>query len=199
MKAKQTHQPQPIFFARRTWEVAPELLGKILVHETPEGRLAGRIVEVESYHQDDPAAHSFTGQTKRNKSLFGRPGTIYVYMSYGIHFCMNISVYQDGVGEGVLLRALEPLEGVELMLSNRGIQNQKIVSNGPGKLTQAMGINKDFDGLSIFNSSLSVVVDRFSSQILPQDIVMTTRIGISTAKDAPLRFYLRDNPFVSRR
>lgn len=193
------HKLEPMFFARRTWEVAPELLGKVLVHDTPEGRLAGRIVEVESYYQDDPAAHSFAGRTERNKSLFSKPGTVYVYMSYGIHFCMNISVYKDGIGEGVLLRALEPLEGVELMLAKRGIQSQKIVSNGPGKLTQAMGVNKDFDGLSIFNSSLSVVTDQFSSRILPQDIVTTTRVGISKAKDAPLRFYLKNSPFVSKK
>ncbi len=187
------------FFARKTQEVAPDLLGKILVHELPEGLVAGRIVETESYHQDDPAAHSYGGISPRNKSLFAAPGTIYVYLSYGLHYCANVATYTEGIGEGVLLRALEPLSGLEVMRQRRQQKRLELLCSGPARLTQALGIDKSHDGQSLFSSQLYVAEDEDSKLVTEEEIVFTTRVGISKAVEEKLRFYIRNNRFISRK
>lgn len=187
------------FFARKTQAVAPDLLGKILVHELPEGLVAGRIVETESYHQDDPAAHSYGGISPRNKSLFAAPGTAYVYLSYGLHYCVNVATHAEGIGEGVLFRALEPLRGLEIMMERRRQKGMESLCSGPAKLTQALGINKNHDGQSLFSSQLYIAEDESSGLITEKDIVFATRVGISKAVEEKLRFYIRGNRFVSRK
>lgn len=188
------------FFRRDPREVAPDLLGKLLVHDVPGGgRRAGRIVEVEAYcGDDDPAAHTYRGRTARNASMFADGGTLYVYRSYGIHWCANVvcSAVDDGVA--VLLRALAPVEGLEAMYADRGptARRDRDLCSGPGKLTQAMGIAGDHDGTDLVdNSPLSIVDDGHR----PAAVVQTTRVGISAAVDEPWRWYVRGDLNVSRR
>jgi DNA-3-methyladenine glycosylase len=184
--------------------VAPRLLGKLLVHRTPHGELAGRIVEVEAYlgpHHatPDPAAHSFRGPTPRNQVLFGPAGHAYVYAIYGMYFCMNLSCEIDGQAGCVLLRALEPVAGIQQMLANRGLQPgaaPRLISSGPGRLCQALGLTRTaHNGLDATSprSPLQVRDDGFR---LPHALV-TPRIGIRHAVDWPLRFAIPGNPCVS--
>lgn len=172
---------------------APLLLGHKLVHNSPEGVTSGYIVEVEAYTQDDPASHTHKGETIRNAAMFKEAGTIYVYFTYGMHFCMNIVASVPGRGEAVLLRALEPVEGIELMKKRRGINDEMLLTNGPAKLVQAMGITKDFDGISIHGGALSLVPG-----FTPEQVRVSPRIGIKRATELPWRFYVADNPYVSR-
>ncbi len=134
-----------------TLELARFLIGKIVVHELPEGRLSGRIVEAEGYPPGDPAGHHFRGQTNRNRSLFLRHGHVYVYFNYGMHFMLNISSERAGVGGGVLIRALEPLEGIELMQAHRKSKELLELTRGPGRLAAALQIDRRLDGLDLFS------------------------------------------------
>jgi len=194
------------FFVRSPEVVAPLLLGKLLAHANGREVLAGRIVEVEAYlgpHNDpqDPAAHAYRGPTPRNAVLFGPAGHAYVYSIYGRYFCMNISCEAEGLAGCVLIRALEPLAGIERMASNRSLESgapPRLIASGPSRLCQAMGITRsDHNGLDLTsaNSLLQVRDDGFSAN----EIVVTARIGI-TAKEAinmPLRFALRGHGCVS--
>lgn len=174
-------------------EVAPELLGKLLLRD--DGRVM-RIVETEAYAQEDPAAHTFRGETPRNRSMFGPPGHLYVYFSYGVHWCANLVCGPKGYGAGVLLRAGEPLAGIEMMEAARGGVALKQLGNGPGKLAQAMGIDKSFDGMDVLGAEqIKVMEDGF----VPAEVLACKRIGISKAADAPLRFVLPDSPYLSKR
>ena len=165
-----------------------------LVHESPEGRTIGKIVETEAYLHNDPAAHSFSGRTKRNSPMFEKPGTAYVYFTYGMHFCFNVVTAEEGVGEAVLIRALEPVEGIALMKKRRKQEDVQQLCNGPAKLVQAMGIHKNHNIHFLLNKPL-YLEQREREKI---KIVSVTRIGISKAVEKKWRFYLKNNPFVSR-
>lgn len=172
---------------------AESLLGWELVHETAEGRTSGYIVETEAYHQDDPASHTYKGQTLRNSAMFGPAGTIYVYFTYGMHYCFNIVSGHKGRGEGVLIRALQPKEGIELMKQRRGRDNERELTNGPAKLVQAMGITSSMNGSRLGDSIYLLP----GLHVARTDIIIGPRIGISKATEELARFAIKDNPFVS--
>jgi DNA-3-methyladenine glycosylase len=181
---------------RPVLEAAPLLLGCTLARQTPAGVIKLKIVETEAYHQDDPASHSFRGLTPRTAPMFQAGGRLYVYFTYGMHYCLNIVTGPVGRGEAVLIRAGEPLEGLELMKANRGTDDTKNLANGPGKLAQALGI---------FDTSLSGKILNKSSiwlepaeQVDRQAITTAPRVGIKKAADQPWRFYIKNNPFVSK-
>lgn len=188
------------FYLQDTVSVAQQLLGKKVIRRMSAGEvLSGVIVETEAYIAGDPASHSFRGQTRRNSAMFGPPGHAYVYISYGMHEMLNIVCGPAGVGEAVLVRALEPLEGIPAMRENRGgVENTRQLTNGPGKLAQALGLTRAADDrrdLTDPASSLIIAAYDFGAF----DTVATTRIGISKGADSPWRFYIRGNSFVSRR
>ncbi len=231
-------------------EAAPLLLGWVLVRQLPEGTVKLKIVETEGYHQNDPASHSFRGKTARTAPMFEAGGRVYVYFTYGMHYCMNIVVGAKGVGEAVLLRAAEPIEGIEIMWKNRygsatqlsnldavqgslgakrarriekygkrvsyaadaamrqepadaagsaGRQGKAVreLCNGPAKLTQAMGIKDTSLSGKILNKS-SIFLEPPIKTVKTEDIATGPRIGIREAAEMPWRFYVKDNPFVSR-
>lgn len=183
------------FFLRPTKEVARALLGCILIHETKEGTTSGTIVETEAYLHDDPASHSFRGKTQRNAVMFGPPGRAYVYFIYGMHHCFNVVTQREGKGEAVLIRALEPLEGITHMQQRRGISDVLQLCNGPAKLVQAMGITKAHNGVSLLRGSLRIIMPRKKARFA---IAQAQRIGITDAAHLPLRFTIKGNEFVSR-
>jgi len=184
------------FYRAPTVEVARALLGKLLVHDSPEGRTAGRIVETEAYlFEGDPACHAARGETKRNRSMFGPAGTAYVYLIYGMYRCLNVVTAEEGVGEAVLLRALEPLEGLELMAARRGTLVERNLCSGPGKLVQAMGIGPEHDGVDLRGSALTVWDP--GGEEAPS-ITTGPRIGIRKGAELPLRFRLASSEWVSR-
>jgi DNA-3-methyladenine glycosylase len=175
---------------------APLLLGCTLNRLTPEGLISLKIVETEAYHQTDPASHSYIGLTTRTAPMFKEGGIIYIYFTYGMHYCINIVVGQAGVGEAVLLRAAEPKAGIRIMQKNRGTENLYSLANGPGKLAQVLGVKET--KLSGKKLSKSTIWLEPSKEIIkPEDILTSPRIGISKAKDIKWRFYIKNNPFVS--
>ena len=181
------------FYERPTVEVARGLLGKLLVHE----KTAGRIVEVEAYlGLTDPAAHAYHGLTERTRVIFGPPGHAYVYLVYGMYECLNLVAEPDGVPGCVLIRAIEPLAGIEIMRGRRKTASKtQDLASGPGKLTLAMGISRRHNGADVTRGSLIV---RQMRDEQPVKIVATPRIGIRQAAGQPLRFILAGSPFVSR-
>jgi DNA-3-methyladenine glycosylase len=180
------------FYARSALEVAPDLLGKILV----SGHCAGRIVETEAYLQDDPASHSFRGPTLRNRVMFGPPGFLYVYFTYGMHFCANVVTGEEGVGEAVLIRALEPLKGMsEMRMRRPNVERTVDMCNGPGKLTRALGIGRDNNGDDLIRSRIRIVDDGAEPPMFPDESV---RIGISEAVDKRWRWSVPKDPHVSK-
>jgi DNA-3-methyladenine glycosylase len=183
------------FYNKKTEVVAKKLLGKYLFLKKNDSIISGMIVETEAYLHDDPASHSFKGLTERNKPMFGAPGHAYVYFIYGAHFCFNVVTGPAGFGEAVLIRALEPLTGIEKMQKNRGTKDLKNLTNGPAKLAEAFGIDKKLNGSSLINGPLRI----YDVKIKEPEIVKTTRIGISKAQGRLLRFYIKDNPFVSKK
>jgi len=190
------------FYEQDTIAIAKKLLGCYLAHIEDEKTTIGRIVETEAYILNDPACHAFRGKTKRNRVLFGPAGHAYVYLIYGMYYCLNAVTGQDGTGQAVLIRALEPVKGISSMQERRGTKELRLLCNGPGKLTQALAIDISFNGLSLFSGPIQL----WSLDSLPgswaigaDDIVKTTRVGISRAKDALLRFYLKGNTCISRK
>jgi DNA-3-methyladenine glycosylase len=181
------------FYERSALEVAPDLLNKLFV----SGRCGGRIVEVEAYTEDDPASHSFKGPSLRTKSMFGPPGHLYVYFTYGMHFCANVVTAPAGIGEAVLIRAIEPVWGADEMRVRRGEQVRRDIdlANGPGKLTRAMGIGRDNDGDDLLTSRIRILDDGTPAPLFPDQ---SPRIGISDGLDRRWRFFLGGNPYVSR-
>ena len=173
-------------------EVARDLVGCVLRH----GPCAGRIVEVEGYHETEPASHAYAGLTPRTRTLFGAPGLAYVYRSYGIHACINAVAVADGVGAAALIRALEPVEGLDLMRARRGLDRPEDLCSGPGKLTQALGIWLDLDGTSLLDGPITVE-PRPAAAPEPR-IVVGERVGITKAEDLPWRFCDGDSRHVSR-
>jgi DNA-3-methyladenine glycosylase len=180
------------FYERSVHEVARELIGCVVRH----GETAGRIVETESYHMDEPASHAYAGLTERTRTLFGPPGHAYVYFSYGIHSLLNAVCEEEGTGAAVLIRALEPVDGEDEMRGRRGLQRATDLCSGPGKLTQALDIGLSLNGTSLEDGPI-VVLGREPSAPEPR-VVIGERIGITKAADLPWRFCDADSPHVSR-
>jgi DNA-3-methyladenine glycosylase len=177
-----------------TVELARCLIGKIVVRETPEGTLSGRIVETEAYPVGDAASHAYRGQTPRNHALFLRHGHAYVYLAYGTSYMLNVSSEARGIGAGVLIRALEPLSGIASMERNRRVQNQRDLTRGPGRLAAALDIDRRLDGIDLCRKGpLWLARDEHDAP----EIGTSTRIGLSREAERPLRFYVRGNRFVS--
>ncbi|GBR75454.1 3-methyladenine DNA glycosylase [Candidatus Termititenax persephonae] len=177
------------FFQRSTTELARELLGKYLVY----GRLWGKIVETEAYlYHGDPGCHAHRGLTPRNAPMFGPAGRTYVYLIYGMYYCLNIVSGKVGEGEAVLIRALEPVKGLEIMQKNRRTLKIENLCSGPGKLTQAFGLTKKHNNLSLQKGPLHI----YDNQEKPV-ILTSTRIGLNVGKELPLRFFIQGNRFVS--
>jgi DNA-3-methyladenine glycosylase len=187
-----------------TLEVARRLLGAEVIRDLPEGRLRGRIVETEGYLPHDPACHAVRElpngichrRTRRNAAMFGPPGRAYVYFTYGNHYMLNVATEPEDVPGAVLIRALEPLEGEEIMLARRGLADPRRLTDGPGKLTQALGIDKALDGHDLSRPPLQLLP---GVPVADEEIVETIRIGITRAVDMPWRFYIRGNRWVSRK
>jgi len=185
------------FYARGTVEVARDLLGKVLVHACKTGPAAGIIVETEAYlGGDDLASHSAAGITDRTRVIFGPPGHAYVYLSYGMHDCMNIVAEPAGTPGCVLVRALEPIEGLDVMRQRRPkARTDRDLASGPGKLTRALGITRKHTGVDMTKGDLVV---RSRPAVPPSEIAVTPRIGITKCAELPLRFFIQGNRFVSR-
>lgn len=182
------------FFARDTLVVAQALLGHILVHESPQGRVAGRIVEAEAYRgAEDPGSHAYRGQTRRNVTMFGPPGHLYVYFTYGMHHCANIVCEKDGVAGAVLLRAVEPVEGMEIMATRRGLTDPRGLARGPARLCQAFGLDLRHDGADLIQGP--VWVGR--SKALRGAVQTSGRVGVAAGGDHRWRFY-EEGPWASR-
>ena len=187
-------------FEKSALEAAPLLLGKLLCHRTPEGLSAGMIVEAEAYcGPEDDAAHSFGGRrTARTEAMFGPPGRAYVFSLYGMHRCFNVVTASAGEPQAVLIRALEPVEGLALMASRRGTADPLQLCSGPGKLCQALAIGKDQYGLDLFGSELYLAEYR---DFPPEEILVSPRVNVDYAlgyRDRLWRFFVKDSPFVSR-
>jgi DNA-3-methyladenine glycosylase len=183
---------KPSFYTRPVLEVAPELIGCLVTH----GETSGVIVEAEAYHEIEPASHAFIGLRPRTKVLFGPPGRAYVYRSYGVHALFNAVCEPEGVGAGVLIRALRPLTGLALMRRRRGLERERELCSGPGKLTQALGIELDDNGVDLQRGS--IVITGRSREWRDVEVVADRRIGITHAAELPWRFTAAGNRFVSR-
>ncbi|HEX6047992.1 MAG TPA: DNA-3-methyladenine glycosylase [Gemmatimonadaceae bacterium] len=184
------------FYDRPTERVARELLGAVLECTTDDGVAAGRIVETEAYlGPDDPACHAVAGRTERTWHLHGPPGIAYVYFIYGAHWCFNAVTREEGHGSAVLVRALEPVAGLEHMRRRRGAARADIqLTNGPGKLCQALGITGTLDGVRLDRTPLRILA---GTPVGDDHVVVTPRIGITRAADWPLRWFEQGNPYVS--
>lgn len=178
------------FFASSV-DVARSLIGATLL----VNGVGGRIVETEAYDHEDPASHSFCGPNKRNNVMFGPPRRAYIYRSYGIHWCLNFVCRADGHGAGVLIRAIEPLAGLDIMCARRGLSNERLLCAGPGRVCQALGITDEHNGMQIDASPFQLIPLPLTEEI---SLVTGPRIGISKAKDAPWRFGLSGSRFLSR-
>jgi len=189
------------FFARDTLVVARELLGRRLVHVLNEQRLSGRIVEVEAYiGEEDRASHARCGPTRRNAPMYGLPGHAYVYLIYGMHHCFNVVTGREGLPAAVLVRALEPLEGIEEMRERRGGRSDLPLTSGPARLCQALGIDRQFDGADLCAPDAWLFLEEDTS-IPDEDVAVSPRVGVrgdEVAVTIPWRFYVRDNPYISR-
>jgi DNA-3-methyladenine glycosylase len=183
------------FYSRPTRQVARDLLGQILVHQTPQGTASGRIVEVEAYlPKNDPGCHAARGMTPRNRVMFGPAGHAYVYFCYGNHYLFNVITEKNGTPGAVLIRALEPVEGAGLMSERRGrlMLGDRGLTNGPGKLVQALGIAREHNGVPLWKKPVYLQEAKRE-----EPIGVTTRIGITEGSELPLRFYLKGNPYLS--
>lgn len=170
--------------------MAPELVGATLLVDG----VGGILVEVEAYHHTDPASHAYLGRrTPTNASMFGPPGRAYVYRSYGVHWCMNVVCGEEGVAEAVLLRALEPTAGLEIMHARRGVENERILCAGPGRLCQALGVTRDLDGRRLDRSPFAI-----RARPEPVPVVAATRIGVTRGAELPWRYVLEGSRFLSR-
>jgi DNA-3-methyladenine glycosylase len=178
------------FFGRSVHEVAPDLIGATLLVEG----VGGIIVEVEAYHHTDPAAHSFRGPTPRNSVMFGPPGFSYVYRSYGIHWCLNFVCEEEGSASAVLIRALEPTHGLAAMRRRRGLDDERALCSGPGKLCEALGVTIAHSELPLDRPPIAL-----HARIGEPDIVAGVRIGITKAVDLPWRYGLKGSKFLSKR
>ena len=180
------------FYSRSVHEVARDLVGCVVRH----GETAGRIVETESYHMEEPACHAFAGLTERTRTLYGEPGRAYVYFSYGVHSLLNAVAEEEGVGAAVLIRALEPVDGVDLMRQRRGLDRVEDLCSGPGKLTQALGVGLSLNGTSLVDGPIELLTREPGSR--EPRVVAGERIGITKAIELPWRFCDADSGHVSR-
>ena len=184
------------FYDRDTEKVARDLLGAVLRCTTSDGVASGRIVETEAYlGEHDLACHAAAGLTARTRWLYGAPGTAYVYFIYGVHWCFNAVTRAVGSPSAVLVRALEPLEGVELMRERRGVAHDRDLTNGPGKLCEALGITGALNGLPLQESPIEILR---GEPVPDARVQVTPRIGITKSAEWPLRWLVRDNPYVSK-
>ena len=177
------------FFARSVHEIAPELVGATLLVDG----VGGRIVEVEAYDAGDPASHGYGGPTARNRAMFGPPGHAYVYRSYGVHWCLNLVCGNEGVPEAALVRALEPTAGLEQMRERRGLDEERLLCSGPGRLCQALGITSEHDGLPLDRAPFDL-----RERETDADVVRGPRVGISRAVELPWRYGLAGSRYLSR-
>jgi len=184
------------FFGRPADVIARDLLGALVISSVGRRLTAGRIVETEAYlGAEDPASHGYRRRRhERNAALFGPPGSWYVYRSYGLHWCANLVCGPEGNGGAVLLRALEPVRGLEAMRSRRGAVDDRHLCSGPGKLCQALGVTRELDGLSMVRSLVVVVPPEAEAP----PVLVTARVGITKAAEWPLRFLAAGSPYVSR-
>ena len=192
------------FYGRDALDVARDLIGCIFVHRHPEGEIAVRLVETEAYRgSEDPGSHGYKGLTPRTRTMFGPPGHLYVYFTYGMHWCVNVVCGGEGVCMAVLLRAGEPLEGMDLMRVHRGgMANDRLLASGPARLAQAMGISKPHDGASLLRGgSFYCAEDALTREMQAGEISQTNRIGLAVGRgdDIPWRFVVPGHPYASRR
>jgi DNA-3-methyladenine glycosylase len=177
------------FFARSVHEVAPDLIGATLLVDG----VGGTLVEVEAYDHEDPAAHGYRGRTARNASMFGPPGHAYVYRSYGIHWCLNLVCEEEGAASAVLLRALEPRQGLDVMRARRGLNDERLLCAGPGRLCQALAVSREHDGLALDEPPF-----RLEARNADVEVVCGPRIGITRAADRLWRYAAAGSPYLSR-
>ncbi len=183
------------FYEKRTLKVAKELLGKYLVVKKGKRLLSGKIVETEAYiGKNDPASHAYRGVTPRTKLMFGKPGYAYIYFTYGMYYCLNFVTEREGFPAAVLIRAVEPKEGIDLFIKRRNTKKLENLTNGPGKVCLAFGLGKRLNGVDLC-SDIIWVEDRGEK---PERIVSASRIGIKEGEDKKWRFYISKNEFVSR-
>lgn len=194
--------PRP-FYEPSAAVVAPRLLGHVLVRDVPEGTMAAIIVESEGYVVDDPACHGFPGETARNRSMYGPPGHAYIYFIYGSYWCVNTVCRPKGCAEAVLIRAVEPVTGIELMRARRPAKADHQLTNGPGKLCVALGIDRALNSADLCDKQSGLWIARHPEHKkflrARGPMITTTRIGITKAADLPLRFYLKGSPWISKR
>jgi DNA-3-methyladenine glycosylase len=183
------HQLHQRFFARSVHLVAPDLIGATLL----VNGIGGRIVELEAYHHTDPAAHSYRGPTERNAVMFGPPGFVYVYRSYGIHWCLNFVCEPEGSASAVLIRAVEPLEGLAKMKRRRGLTDERLLCSGPGRLAQAMGVTHAHNGLALDQPPFELYARNGEPEI-----ATGVRIGLTKAAELPWRYGLKGSKFLSK-
>jgi DNA-3-methyladenine glycosylase len=193
------HAPSPLpqsFFARSAFEVAGDLIGCTFLFRGA----GGRIVETEAYRQDDPCCHAYRGKTARNAVLFGPPGHLYVYFTYGMHFCANVACEPEGAGAGVLLRAIVPESGVGEMIARRGVEDPRLLCSGPARLAQALGIGREQNGLPVWRAPLAILSRAGTDESLAAvpRIVTTARIGVRGGDQKDWRFVDADSRFLSR-
>ncbi len=185
------------FYSRNTLVVAKDLLGKYLIRHLNDENIVAKIVEVEAYRgSDDPASHAYKGQTPRNQLMFGKAGFSYVYFTYGKHYCLNVTTEKEGIPGAVLIRAIEIMDGLEIARQNRKANSLVNLSNGPGKLTEALNITKIHNGLDLTERNELFI--RHSEIDRSHEITVSRRIGIKAGSEKLWRFYIKDSTFVSK-
>jgi DNA-3-methyladenine glycosylase len=177
------------FFGRSVHEVAPDLIGAVLL----VNGVGGRLVEVEAYHHTDPAAHSYIGPTERNAVMFGPPGYAYVYRSYGIHWCLNLVCEPAGSASAVLIRAIEPTEGLAMMRRRRGLADVRLLCSGPGRLCEALGVTHAHNGLALTAPPFAILARQGD-----EEVIAGPRIGLTKAVEKPWRYGLKGSRFLSK-
>lgn len=188
----------PEWCDRPSIEVAPDLIGCQLIRQLPDGPLVRSIiVETEAYAPGDPACHAYSGKSKRNAAMFGPPGHSYVYLIYGMYYCLNVVTESAGVGSAVLIRALE-LDTIPPQLTPKQVEKPHRIAAGPGKLCRALAIDRQLDGV-LYHPNIGLWLERPSNPIQANDLIQTTRIGITKAAERPWRWYLRDSRAVSKK
>jgi DNA-3-methyladenine glycosylase len=188
--------PHEDFFSRPATELAPALIGCLLRKDSSRGPVSGVIVETEAYTREDPASHSYGGMTARNRTMFQGGGLAYVYMIYGVHNCFNVTSGLPGTGQAVLVRAVRPVQGIEIMRANRGLQDIRKLCSGPGMLCQAFGMDRSLNGTSLIGGEVRLMVPRIPLEL---EISCGMRVGITRGREMMRRHFLRDSEWVSRR